>query len=91
MTTADSWIRHLNLTRHPEGGYYAETYHAAESIDAAALPARFTGTRIFSTAIYFLLESGSPSHFHRLKSDELWHFYTGSAITLHLLVKPSVG
>jgi predicted cupin superfamily sugar epimerase len=49
---------------------------------AAHLPGRFGGPRCFSTAILFLLESGQGSHLHRIRSDEIWHFYTGAALTL---------
>lgn len=75
----------LGLTPHPEGGFYAETYRAAERVKAEHLPARFGGDRPFSTAIYFLLKSGFPSHLHRLHADELWHFHEGSPLAIHLL------
>jgi predicted cupin superfamily sugar epimerase len=48
---AANWIARLRLTAHPEGGWYRETYHAAESVPAEALPARFGGARSHSTAI----------------------------------------
>ena len=74
----------LALEPHPEGGWYRETYRAAESIAATALPARFSGARSISTAIYFLLAKGEISALHRIKSDELWHFYSGTTLTVHL-------
>lgn len=52
---------------------------------AAHLPARFGGPRCFSTAIYFLLESGQRSHLHRIRSDEIWHFYAGAPLTLFVI------
>ena len=79
------WIDHLHLNRHPEGGWFRETYRAAETIPADALPARFEGPRSFSTAIHFLLEQGDFSALHRLKSDEIWHFYDGGTLTLHVI------
>lgn len=85
MPTAEFWIDHLQLTPHPEGGYYRETYRAVESISKEALPARYTGDRHFSTAIYFLLKSGQVSHLHRLQTDEVWHFYHGCGLTLHII------
>ena len=85
MKDANYWINKLNLKEHPEGGYYNETYRSDESIEKTALPARFDCTRSFSTAIYFLLKGDKFSAFHRFKSDELWHFYTGSSITLHII------
>ena len=76
--TAQHWIRHLRLQPHPEGGWYRETYRAKEGIAQAALPSRYRGPRAFSTAIYFLLAGREFSAFHRLHSDELWHFYHGA-------------
>lgn len=83
--TAQQWIEQLDLQPHPEGGYFRETYRAAEAIAAAALPPHYGSARSVSTAIYFLLESGQHSAFHRVASDELWHFHAGSSLTLHLL------
>ena len=68
------WIARLRLTAHPEGGYFRETYRAAELVPRAALPAGFSGPRACSTAIFFLLPSDQVSRFHRLRSDEVWHF-----------------
>ena len=82
---AAHWIETLGLQAHPEGGYFNETYRAAEAIPAAALPERYTSDRAFCTQIYFLLESHSFSAFHRLTSDEAWHFYHGSPLDLHLI------
>ena len=79
------WIEHLKLTRHPEGGWFRESYRAVESIPEAGLPARFQGGRSFSTAILFLLEQGDISALHRLKSDEVWHFYEGAPLTVHVI------
>jgi len=83
--TAAYWIERLHLTRHPEGGWFRETYRAAEAIPEAGLPTRFQGERAFSTAIQFLLERDDCSALHRLKSDEMWHFYDGSPLTLHVI------
>lgn len=85
MKPADYWIKEYVLLPHPEGGYYAETYRAAESIDPRALPDRFGGARSFSTGIYFLLESHNFSAFHRIKSDEMWHFYAGEALEVFVI------
>jgi predicted cupin superfamily sugar epimerase len=82
---ANYWITKLGLIAHPEGGYYRETYRASLSIAREALPAHFTGPRLVSTAIYFLLEGENFSAFHRLRSDELWHFYAGSPIVVHVI------
>jgi predicted cupin superfamily sugar epimerase len=83
------WIDHLRLGEHPEGGYYRLTYTADLAI---APPAGFNGERPVSTAIYFLLSnedaanpSGHFSAFHRLRSDEMWHFYAGSPLVVHVI------
>jgi uncharacterized protein len=83
--SAQYWIDKLNLIPHPEGGYYRETYRAELSIAQEALPPQFPGSRLISTAIYFLLEGENFSAFHRLRSDELWHFYAGSPIAVHVI------
>lgn len=79
------WIAHLGLEPHPEGGWFRETHRAAESVAAEALPARFGGARSFSTAVYFLITRDAFSALHRIRSDELWHFYAGDAVTLAIL------
>lgn len=73
------------LLPHPEGGYYKETYRSSEMIKADALPQRFGGDRSLSTAIYFLLEKGNFSAFHRIKSDECWHFYQGDPLSVYVI------
>lgn len=88
MKTADDYIRLLGLQPHPEGGWYRETYRSAETIPPEALPVRFDGARPFATAIYFLLSSETFSALHRIRSDEQWHFYAGSALTVHS-IEPS--
>jgi predicted cupin superfamily sugar epimerase len=87
MQTADYWIQHLKLDAHPEGGFYRETYRSRENIQLCGLPSRFPAPRSFSTAIYFLLRSQDKSLFHRIKSDELWHFHAGSTLHLYVLQK----
>ena len=49
------------------------------------MPHIYEGDRVYSTAIYYLLEGDQVSLFHKLKSDEVWHFYAGSTLALHLL------
>lgn len=84
MNAAD-YIRLLELQPHPEGGYYRETYRSHEKISASALPDRYPSARAASTAIYFLLEGKNFSAFHRLQSDELWHFHAGDPLRVHVL------
>ncbi|MFA4924944.1 MAG: cupin domain-containing protein [Ignavibacteriaceae bacterium] len=79
------WINNLQLINHPEGGYFKEVYRSEEAITKEALPVRYSAKRNVSTSIYFLLEKEEVSHFHKLKSDEIWHFYYGSSLTIHLI------
>jgi uncharacterized protein len=79
------WIEKLRLEAHPEGGYYRQTYKAELSFGRESLPNGFLGARAASTAIYFLLEGENFSAFHRLRSDEVWHFYVGSALVVHVI------
>ena len=78
------WIEKLRLNPHPEGGYYRQTYKSELLIPADSLPGHW-GPRAASTAIYFLLEAENFSAFHRLRSDELWHFYAGSSLLVHVI------
>jgi hypothetical protein len=79
------WISKLGLTPHPEGGFFREVYRSSEQVAAAHLPQRFLGDRSFCTSIYYLLQAGDFSAFHRIQSDETWHFYAGGALELHML------
>jgi predicted cupin superfamily sugar epimerase len=85
MHTSQYWIKKLNLQKHPEGGYFNEVYRSDEEIKKGHLPSRYSGARNHSTSIYFLLTSDEFSAFHRIKSDETWHFYSGKAVTLHMI------
>jgi len=85
MKSIDYWINNLGLIPHPEGGFYKEMYRSSEILSSTALPTRFDGDRNFSTAIYFLLRTQDRSVFHRIKSDELWHFYQGSTLLIYVL------
>jgi hypothetical protein len=84
MEAAQHWIEHLQLEPHPEGGWYRQTYRAPLLLPHAALPGH-CGDRAASTAIYFLLPGDQFSAFHRLRSDEVWHFYAGSALIVHVI------
>src|ERR1017187_1510311 len=82
---AEFFIHHLQLKSHPEGGCYRETYRAAGMVAGNALPAGFAGARSFSSSIYYLLEKGDRSVFHKIKSDECWHFYSGQTLLIHMI------
>lgn len=85
MRDASFWVKHLNLLPHPEGGYFKEVYKSDEVIKKNSLPDRFSGDRAFSTSIYFLLEKNDFSAFHKIKSDEVWHFYDGDTIAIYVI------
>lgn len=85
MTNATDYVQQLQLQPHPEGGYYSRTYASEEMIPAHALPVRFGADRYISTAIYFLLEGKNFSAFHRIKSDEVWHFYAGIGLDIYVI------
>lgn len=72
MAEAKDIITALGLQPHPEGGWYTETWRA----DTAQ------GVRASGTAIYYLLEGGDHSHWHRVDAAEIWHWYAGAPLSL---------
>ncbi len=78
-------ISFYGLLPHPEGGFYKRTYAADKVISKDCLGDEFDGERLISTAIYYLLTPGTFSAFHRIKSDELWHFYQGTSLHIHVI------
>jgi predicted cupin superfamily sugar epimerase len=91
MITAELLITQLDLKPHPEGGYYRETYRSDEIIGKEVLPERYTGDRSFGTAIYYLLTRETFSAIHRLKTDEVYHFYLGDPVELVQLLPDGSG
>jgi len=87
MDKVQKIIDKLNLKPHPEGGFFRETYRSSGEILPESLGDKYAGKRNFSTGIYFLLTSESFSAFHRIRQDEMWHFYDGSSLKLHVLSK----
>lgn len=80
-------INNFNLQKHPEGGYFKETYRSEGVIPSEVLSNDINGDRNYCTGIYFLLTSDNFSTFHRIKQDEMWHFYEGSPLVVHLIDK----
>ena len=77
MTTradAEAVIRRLGLVRHPEGGWYRETFRDTRTVDGRAA----------STAIYYLLQAGDVSRWHRVDAVEIWHWHGGAPLSLLL-------
>jgi predicted cupin superfamily sugar epimerase len=83
MLTADSYIKQLDLSPHPEGGYYKETYRSSTEIKVNG----FDENRSVATSIYFLLRSSEKSHLHRIKSDEQWYYHAGDVLEIIVLHK----
>ncbi len=81
----DEIVKILDMNPHPEGGFYKETYRSNDIIKKHALDNKFTGDRNYCTAIYFLLTSDNFSAFHRIKQDEIWHYYQGSPLYVHVI------
>jgi predicted cupin superfamily sugar epimerase len=83
-TEAETIVKALNLKKHPEGGYFSEVYRSEETLEND-LHERFTGIHSLYTSIYFLLSENDFSAFHVLKSDEIWHFYEGTTLDIHII------
>lgn len=75
MPTAADIIRKLELKPHPEGGHYRETFRDAHTVNGRAA----------STSIYFLLQRGERSHWHRVDAVETWHYYLGAPLQLSVV------
>ena len=69
---ADDYIELLGLHPHPEGGFFRETWRAPSD----------AGERASGTAIYYLLQPGRGSHWHRVDATEIWHYYAGAPLEL---------
>lgn len=80
--SAEFWIQNLQLIPHPEGGYYREIVHSTHRVDNEV-----GNRRLAYTTIYFLLTPESPSHLHRLCSDETWLYHAGDPLQVHVLLQ----
>jgi predicted cupin superfamily sugar epimerase len=78
----DALIKRFDLLPHPEGGYYSETFRSADHVRREGAPDTMLTA---STAIYYMLCDGAHSAWHRIKSDEVWHFYAGEPIDIHVI------
>jgi predicted cupin superfamily sugar epimerase len=89
IKSASYWKEKLALTSHVEGGAFKEMYRSAVTLPSAGIShLGHRGDRAVCTGIYFLLEYGEFSAFHRIVSDEMWHFYDGYALCVYE-IKPS--
>lgn len=83
MISVEEIIQQLGMEPHPEeGGYFVETYKSEEVIARAGLPQRYPSARALGTAIFYMLTPDSCSALHRLRSDEIFHFYLGDPATM---------
>lgn len=71
-------VQLLRLDPHPEGGYFRQCFRSSDSV----MPADARGARAALTTIYFLLPSDDVSRWHRVASDEVWHFYEGAPLEI---------
>jgi predicted cupin superfamily sugar epimerase len=78
---ARTLIDRLSLVPQPEGGFYRETFRASITVEGTP----HGGRRSASTAIYYLLPAGTFAAWHRVASDEAWHFYDGDPLELHTI------
>jgi predicted cupin superfamily sugar epimerase len=83
--TAAAVAQLLQLSPHPEGGYFRETFRATEQVQRTSGVASPGERRTAGTAIYFLLPGGTFSAWHRVRSDEAWHHYAGVPVELHTI------
>ncbi len=74
----EEYVEALELLPHPEGGWYREVYRSVDRHPFG--DGGFPSGRNYCTAIYFMISQGNFSAFHRIKSDETWHFYAGDAL-----------
>ncbi|MBW6411624.1 cupin domain-containing protein [Clostridium weizhouense] len=85
MYTSDYFIEKLNMISHPEGGFYKQSFISEDNILARGLNVESEESKNLWTSIYFLLKDGEVSNFHRLKSDEMWYYHSGSSLTIYMI------
>jgi predicted cupin superfamily sugar epimerase/mannose-6-phosphate isomerase-like protein (cupin superfamily) len=84
--TATALIEHFNMQRIPqEGPWFTLTYSSSDTLPRAALPERYDGSRAAGSAIIALITKPEFSAMHRLKTDEVWHYYGGEPLQLLVL------
>lgn len=76
MKSAEYYIKNLNMAPHVEGGYFKESFISKD---------KARKDKKLWSSIYFLLRTGEVSNFHRLKSDELWYYHDGEALTIYMI------
>jgi uncharacterized protein len=84
MGELPDWARRLDLSPHPEGGWFRETWRSELTVPQSALPQDYAGPRSAGTAILFLLMPGQQSAWHTVRSAELWLYHSGSPLLLQV-------
>lgn len=85
MNKINPWIEYLDLQPHPEGGFYREVYRSPIETDFLMPGLETRAVRSLATCIYYLIQSGAFSSFHRLRSDEIWIHLNGAPLRIHIL------
>ena len=82
MLTPEEIIKALKMQPHPvEGGFFAETYRSAGAVPQQSLPG-YPAARSLATAIFYMLTPGTMSAMHRVRGDEMFHFYLGDPVEM---------
>ena len=84
MSELPDWAQRLDLSPHPEGGWFRETWRSGLMTPQSALPPDYAGSRSAGTAILFLLMPGQQSAWHTVRSAELWLYHRGSPLLLEV-------
>jgi uncharacterized protein len=84
MAELPGWAQRLDLSPHPEGGWFRETWRSDLTFGQSALPQDYNGPRSAGTAILFLLMPGQQSAWHTVRSAELWFYHRGSPLLLEI-------
>ena len=84
MTELPDWARQLELSPHPEGGWFRETWRSPINLGPSTLPSDYVGPRSAGTAILFLLLPGQQSAWHTVRSAELWFYHRGGPLVLEI-------
>lgn len=81
LSESKDWVNNLQMQKHPEGGFYKEIYRSTNQFT----PKEIGDCRNYATSILFLLNKGDVSHFHQIKSDEIWYYHTGASCLIHVI------
>src|SRR4029077_9586273 len=80
-------IKQFDLQPHPEGGHYKRVFQSTDTVKSCDQQRYNNENRSAGTSIYYLLKGEEFSAWHRLKSDEIWHYYKGTPINIHVIDK----